>query len=134
VNTVRDAPGRGPIERQLNVGLMIVMVVAALIVAYAFVYVSASWDGEEDRTRFEALQVGIVFLFLPGVVVFLTARSARRRLQEQVVSARLYGILAGAFAILASLPILTTVIGLISLVAGLFTLTASLLLKKSRLT
>ena len=130
---VDEAPQRSPIEKQLNAGLMVVMVLAALIVVYAVAYVSTSWDGDEDRTRFEALQIAIVFLFIPGLVVFFTARSARRRLKAQVVSARLYGILAGVFAMLAAMPILATVIGLVCLVAGLFTLTASLLLKKNRL-
>ncbi|MBF4765870.1 hypothetical protein ISU07_22275 [Nocardioides islandensis] len=133
MTTANEAPQRSPIEKQLNVGLMVVMVLAALIIVYALAYVSASWDGDQDRTRFEALQIAMVFLFIPGVVVFFTARSARRRLKAQVVSARLYGTLAGVFAMLAALPILATVIGLASLVAGLFTLTASLLLKKDRL-
>ena len=133
MSTVGEAPQRSPIERQLNVGLMVVMVLAVLIVVYAVAYVATSWDGDQDRTRFEALQIAIVFLFIPGTIVFWTARSARRRLKDQVVSARLYGILAGVFAMLAALPILATVIGLVSLVAGLFTLTAALLLKKDRL-
>ena len=63
-----------------------------------------------------------MFLLLPGLVVFFTARSARRRLAAQVVSARLFSILAGVFALLAGLPLLTTVFGLVSVVAGLFTL------------
>ena len=126
-------PERNPLERQLNVGLMVVMVVAALILVYGVAYVVISWDGDAERSRFESLQVAVVFLMLPGVVVFLTARSARRRLREQVVSARLYGILAGVFAMLAALPILATVFGVVCLVAGLFTLTAALLLKKDRL-
>ena len=125
-----DAPPvRSPLERQLNLGLMVVMVVSALIVVYGVVFVVTSWDGEE-RSRFEALQLAFVFMFLPGLVVLFTARSARRRLQDQVVSSRLYGILAGVFAMLAGLPLITTLFGLAGFVAGLFTLTCALLLKK----
>lgn len=123
-------PRRRPLERQLNAGLMVVMVVAALIAAYGILYVVMGWDGDGDRSRFESLQVGLVFLLLPGLVVFFTARSARRRLLEQVVSARLFSILAGAFAMLLGLPLILTVFGPVALVAGLFTLTCALLLKK----
>ena len=119
-------------ERQLRVGLMVVQVVSALIAVYGVVYVVASWDGD-DRSRFEVLQVALVFLLLPSVVVFLTARSARRRLRDQVVSARLFSMLAGAFALLAALPLLGTVFGIVSAVAGLFTLTAGFLLRKDHL-
>ena len=111
---------------------MVVQVVAALIVVYGIGYVATSWDNE-DRSRFDALQLAFVFLFMPGLVVFFTARSARRRLRDQVVSARLFAILAGVFAMLAALPILATVFGVVSAVAGLFTLTAALLLKKDLL-
>ena len=126
------APARSPLERQLNVGLMVVMVIAVLIMVYAVAFVVTSWDGG-DRPRFEALQLAVVFLLIPGVVVFFTARSARRRLHEQVVSARLFSILAGVFAVLAGLPLLSTVFGVVCVVAGLFTLTAALLLKKDLL-
>jgi lysylphosphatidylglycerol synthetase-like protein (DUF2156 family) len=133
-NPVDDkAPPRSPMERQLNVGLMVVQVVAALVVVYGVVFVVSSWDGDGDRTRFEALQVAFVFLLLPGLVVLFTARSARRRLKDQVVSARLFSILAGAFALLASLPLLTTVFGIVIAVAGLFTVTAAFMLKKDLL-
>ena len=128
-----EAPRRGPIERQVGLGLMVVMVMAALIVVYGVGYVVSRWDGEGDQTRFDALRIAIVFLFLPGFVVFFTARSARRRLRAQVVSARLFSILSGAFAMRAGLPILGTVFGLLSVVAGLFTLVASVLLKKEDL-
>jgi len=128
-----QAPARSPIERQLNVGLMVAMVVSALIVVYGVVYVAGAWDGDGERDRFTSLQIAVVFLLLPGVVVFFTARSARRRLTEQVVSARLYGILTGVFALLAGLPLLRTLLGLVSVVAGLFTLTAALLMKKEQL-
>ena len=74
-----------------------------------------------------------MFLLLPGLVLFFTARSARRRLAAQVVSARLFSILTGVFALLAGLPLLTTVFGLVCIVAGLFTLTAALLLKRDHL-
>ncbi len=127
------APARSAIERQLNLGLMVVQVIAALIVVYGLVFVVASWDGDGGRPRFEALQLALVFLFLPGMVVFFTARSARRRLKEQVVSARLFSVLTGVFTLLASLPLLATVFGVVGVVAGLFTLTAALLLKKDRL-
>ncbi len=127
-----ETPKRSPIERQLNAGLMIVMVVALLIVVYGVAYVVTN-DGD-DRPRFEALQIAVVFLMLPGTVVFFTARSARRRLKAQVVSARLFSILAGVFAMLAGLPLLSTVFGLVSVVVGLFTLTAALVLKKEQLT
>jgi lysylphosphatidylglycerol synthetase-like protein (DUF2156 family) len=128
-----EKPVRSPLERQLNLGLMVVQVVAALIAVYAVAFVVAGWNDDAARTRFETLQVALVFLLLPGVVVFFTARSARRRLGEQVVSARVFSILAGVFAMLAGLPLLTTVFGLVSVVAGLFTLTAAFLLKKDRL-
>jgi hypothetical protein len=130
---VDEAPSRSPIERQVNAGLMVVMVLAALIVVYAVAYVARFWDGDGDLTRFEALRIAVVFLLLPGVVVFFTARSARRRLLAQVVSARLYSILSGVFAMLAGLPILGTVFGLLSVAAGLFTLVAAILMKKERL-
>jgi O-antigen/teichoic acid export membrane protein len=123
---------RSAIERQLNVGLMVLQVVSALIVLYGVFYVVASWDGD-DRPRSEAFAVGFVLLFLPGLVVFFTAMSARRRLRDQVVSARLFSILAGAFALLAALPLLGTVFGIVGAAAGLFTLTAGFLLKKDLL-
>jgi hypothetical protein len=128
-----ETPQRSPIERQLNIGLMVVQVVSALIVVYAVAFVALAWDGDGERTAVESLQVALVFLALPGAVVFVTARSARRRLADQVVSARLYGMLAGGFALLAGLPLLTTVFGMVSLIAGLFTLTAAFLLKKDNL-
>jgi hypothetical protein len=127
------APSRSPIERQLNVGLMVVMVVAVLLAVYGIAYVVTAWDGQGDHTRFESLQIALVFLMLPGVVVFFTARAARRRLMAQVVSARLFGVLAGVFAMLAGVPVLTTVFGVVLVVSGLFTLTAALLLKKELL-
>jgi hypothetical protein len=127
------APSRSPIERQLNVGLMAVMVVAVLLVVYGIAYVAGAWDGQADHTRFESLEIALVFLMLPGAVVFFTARAARRRLMAQVVSARLFGILAGVFAMLAGVPVLTTVFGVVLVVSGLFTLTAALLLKKDLL-
>jgi hypothetical protein len=133
MDDVGEKPVRGPLERQLNVGLMVVQVIAVLIVVYAVAFVWAGWDGDGDRTRFDTLQVAVVFLLLPGLVVFFTARSARRRLAAQVVSARLFGILAGVFALLAGLPLLTTVFGLVCVVAGLFTLTAAFLLKRDTL-
>jgi hypothetical protein len=128
-----EAPQRSAIERQLNVGLMVVMVVAALIVVYGVVYIAQAGDPGSERTRSEAVAVAAVFLMLPGIVVFFTARSARRRLRDQVVSARLFAILAGVFALLAGLPLLSTAFGLVAVAAGLFTLTAALLLKKDRL-
>jgi hypothetical protein len=128
-----ETPERSPIERQLNVGLMVVQVVAALILVYAVVYVALAWDGDAERSAAQSLQVALVFLALPGAVVFFTARSARRRLADQVVSARLFGMLAGGFALLAGLPLLATVFGILSVAAGLFTLTAAFLLKKDRL-
>ena len=128
-----EAPVRGPLERQLNVGLMVVQVIAALIVIYAVAFVVLAWDGDGERTRSGAISVSVVFLLLPGCVVFFTARSAHRRLRQQVVSARLFSILAGVFAILAGLPLLSTVFGVVCVVAGLFTLTAALLLKKDTL-
>ena len=126
-----QAPPRSPLEGQVKVGLMVVQVIAALLVVYGVGYIVTSWDGDSGRTRFEALEVGVAFLMLPGVVVFFTARSARRRLRAQVVSARLWSILTGAFAVLAALPLLSTLVGLASIVAGLFTLTAGLLLKRA---
>jgi lysylphosphatidylglycerol synthetase-like protein (DUF2156 family) len=126
-------PPRNPLERQLGVGLMVVQVIAALIAVYAVVFVVMAWNGDSDRTRYEALQVAVVFLLLPGLVVLFTARSARRRLTAQVVSARLFSILTGVFAMLAGLPLLSTVFGLVCVVAGLFVLTAALLLKKTSL-
>ena len=133
MDDVGEKPVRGPLERQLNVGLMVVQVIAALIVVYAVAFVWDGWDGDGERTRFDTLQVAVVFLLLPGLVVFFTARSARRRLAAQVVSARLFSILAGVFALLAGLPLLTTVFGLVCVVAGLFTLTAAFLLKRDTL-
>ena len=120
-------------ERQLNVGLMVVQVAAVLLVVWGVALVVDAWDGSGERSRFETLQVAIVFLFLPGLVVLFTARSARRRLREQVVSARLFSILTGAFAVLAALPLLGTVFGIVGVVAGLFTLTAGFLLRKDLL-
>jgi len=125
-----EAPARSPIERQLNIGLIATMAVSGFIVLYAVVYVGKSWDGRGS----EALPVAFVFLLLPGAVVFFTARSARRRLRAQAVSARLYGILAGIFGVLAGLPLVTTIFGLVSIVAGLFTLTAALLMPRARRT
>ena len=130
-STPGEAPVRGPVERQLNAGLMVVMAVAALIVAYAVLYVVLAWDGDGERTRFASIQVAVVFLLLPGLVVFFVARSARRRLAVQAISARLWSILTGVFALLAGLPLLTTVFGLASIAAGLFTLTAAVLLKRA---
>ena len=130
VDDVGEKPVRGPLERQLNVGLMVVQVIAVLIVVYAVAFVWDGWDGSGERTRFDTLQVAVVFLVLPGLVLFFTARSARRRLAAQVVSARLFSILTGVFALLAGLPLLGTVFGLVCIVAGLFTLTAALLLKR----
>ncbi len=127
-----ESPQRSPIERQLNAGLMIVMVVAVLIVVYGVAYVVT--NDRTDRPRFEAIQIAVVFLILPGTVVFFTAKSARRRLKAQVVSAKLFSILAGVFAMLAGLPLVSTVFGLVSVVIGLFTLTAALVLKKDQLT
>ena len=129
---VTESPRRSPIERQLNAGLMIVMVVAVLIVVYGAAYVAT--NDPADRSRSEALQVAVVFLMLPGTVVFFTAKSARRRLKAQVVSAKLFSILAGVFAMLAGVPLIATVFGLVSVVVGLFTLTAALVLKKDQLT
>jgi hypothetical protein len=128
-----ETPQRSPIERQLNVGLMVVQVVSALIVVYAVAFVALAWDGDGERSRAESLQVAVVLLALPGAVVFFTARSARRRLADQAVSARLFGMLAGGFAVLAGLPLLGTVFGLVSVAAGLFTLTAAFLLKREQL-
>jgi hypothetical protein len=133
MSDVDDAPRRHPIERQVGIGLVIVMVLAALIVVYGVVYLVSYWDGDEDISRFDALRIAVVFLLLPGTVVFFTARSARRRLKAQVVSARLYSILAGVFAVLVGLPILGTLFGVLSVVAGLFTLVAAILLKKEYL-
>jgi lysylphosphatidylglycerol synthetase-like protein (DUF2156 family) len=133
VSAMSDAPVRSPMERQLSIGLMVVMVAAALLIAYAVAYVAAAWDGDGDRTRSAAMQVALVFLVLPGAVVFFTARSARRRLGIQVVSARLFGILTGIFAILAALPVITTIFGLVLVAAGLFTLTAAIMLKREHL-
>jgi hypothetical protein len=133
VNAMSDAPTRSPIQRQLNIGLMVVMVAAALLIVYAVVYVAAAGGGGGDRTRAEAIPVAIVFLVLPGTIVFFTARSAHRRLAIQVVSARLFGILTGIFAILAALPVITTVFGLVLVAAGLFTLTAAIMLKREYL-
>jgi lysylphosphatidylglycerol synthetase-like protein (DUF2156 family) len=133
VDDVGQKPARNPLERQLNVGLMVIQVIAALIVVYAVAYVVDGWDGDGDRTRFDTLLVAVVFLLLPGVVVFFTARSARRRLSAQVVSARLFSILAGVFAMLAGLPLLATVFGLVCVAAGLFTVTAAFLLKRDQL-
>jgi hypothetical protein len=127
-----QVPTRSPIERQLNIGLIVVMTVAALILAYGVAFVARSWDGDAERSRSEALQIAIVFLGLPPIVVFFTALSARRRLRAQVVSARLFGILAGIFAILAGLPLVATLVGVISVVAGLFTLTAAWLLPRGK--
>jgi uncharacterized membrane protein HdeD (DUF308 family) len=132
MSAVSETAPRGPMQKQLNAALMVVMVMAALIVVYGVVYV-ANNDPDGERSQAAAIKVAAVFLVLPGVVVFFTARSARRRLKLQVVSARLFGILAGAFAVLAGLPILSTVIGILTLVVGLFTLTAALLLKKEHL-
>jgi hypothetical protein len=128
-----QASPRGPLEKQLNVGLMVVQVVSVLIVVYAVAFVALAWDGDGERSATESLQIAVVFLALPGVVVFFTARSARRRLAAQVVSARLFGILTGVFALLAGLPLLSTVFGVVSVVAGLFTLSAAFLLKKDQL-
>jgi lysylphosphatidylglycerol synthetase-like protein (DUF2156 family) len=127
---VDDAPQRSPVERQVGIGLITLMVLSALIVVYGVVYLVSSWNGDEDRTRFDSLRIAVVFLMLPGVVVFFTARSARRRLKAQVVSARLYSILSGVFGMLAGIPLLTVIFGLLTFVAGLFTLVAALLLKK----
>ncbi len=127
-----QAKPRSPIERQLDIGLMVVQVVAALIIAYAVAFVAFAWDGDGERSRVESLQIGLVLLALPGVVVFLTARSARRRLKDQAASARLFGMLTGGFVVLAGLPLLSSVFGIVSLVAGLFTLTAAFLLKKDQ--
>jgi protein-S-isoprenylcysteine O-methyltransferase Ste14 len=127
-----DAPPRSPIERQVNVGLLTVLVVSALLVVYGVAYIVNAWDGDSGRSRFEALEVGLVFLMLPGAVVFFTARSARRRLRTQAVSARLWSILTGIFTMLAALPLLTNVIGLAAVITGLFTLTAALLLKREQ--
>jgi len=132
-STPEQAPVRGPVERQVNIGPMVIMVVAALIVVYAVDFVVSAWDGDGDRSRLQAIQVSAVFLLLPGLVVFFVARSARRRLAAHAASARLWCILAGAFALLAGLPLITTVFGLVSTVAGLFTLTAALLLRRSEL-
>jgi uncharacterized membrane protein HdeD (DUF308 family) len=112
---------------------MVVLVSAALLVFYGVAFIVSAWDGDGERSRSEALAVSIVFLILPGVVVLFTAYSARRRLTAQVVSARLFSILAGIFAMLAGLPVLTTVFGLILVVAGLFTLTCAFLLKRELL-
>jgi hypothetical protein len=133
VPAVTETPQRSPLQRQLNIGLMVVQVVAALIVVYAVAFVAFAWDGDGERSAVESLQVALVFLALPGLVVFFTARSARRRLADQVVSARLFGMLAGGLALLAGLPLLATVFGVISVAAGLFTLTAAFLLKKDQL-
>jgi NADH:ubiquinone oxidoreductase subunit 2 (subunit N) len=130
---VSEAPVRGPFERQLNVGLMVVLVLMALVVVYGVVYVAHGWDGNGPHDRFTTLQIGVVFLVIPGTVVFFVARSARKRLKAQVVSARLFAILTGIFTVFAGLPIVSTVIGLLSIVAGLFTLTAALLMKRERL-
>jgi hypothetical protein len=127
---VDDAPQRSPVERQVGIGLITLMVLSALIVVYGVVYLVSSWNGDEDRTRFDSLRIAVVFLMLPGVVVFFTARSARRRLKAQVVSARLYSILSGVFGMLAGIPLFTVIFGLLTFVAGLFTLVAALLLKK----
>ena len=127
------APRRGPLERQLNVGLMVVLVSAALLVFYGVAFIVSAWDGEGERSRSEALSISIVFLILPGIVVLFTAYSARRRLTAQVVSARLFGILSGIFAMLAGLPVLATVFGLVLAVSGLFTLTCAILLKRELL-
>ena len=130
MSTVDEAPQRSPVERQVGIGLITLMVLSALIVVYGVVYLVSSWNGDEDRTRFDSLRIAVVFLMLPGVVVFFTARSARRRLKAQVVSARLYSILSGVFGMLAGIPLLTVIFGLLTFVAGLFTLVAALLLKK----
>ena len=124
-------PRRGPLERQLNVGLMVVLVSAVLLVVYGVAVAVPGGGGE--RSRSEALGISIVFLILPGVVVLFTAYSARRRLTAQVVSARLFSVLAGIFAMLAGLPVLTTVFGLVLAVSGLFTLTCAFLLKRELL-
>jgi peptidoglycan/LPS O-acetylase OafA/YrhL len=132
VSEAAKAPPRSPIERQLDIGLMVVQVAALLLVIWGGVYLASGWDGSGDRTRYGTLQVAIVFLMLPGTVVFFSARSARRRLAAQVVSARLFSILTGTFSILAGLPVLVS-IGAVNVVAGLFALTAALLLKKDTL-
>ena len=77
---------------------MVVLVSAALLVVYGVAFVASAWDGDGERSRSEALGVSVVFLILPGIVVLFTAYSARRRLTAQVVSARLFSILAGIFA------------------------------------
>jgi hypothetical protein len=133
MSAVEQAPQRTGAERQLGIGLVVVMVLAVLIALYGVLYIVSYWDGQSDLSRFDALRIGIVFLLLPGIVVFFAARAARRRLKIQVVSAKLYSILTGVFAIIAGLPILATLFGLLSVVAGLFTLVCALLLKKDRL-
>ena len=125
-------PPRGPLERQLNVGLMVVVVAAALLVFYGVAFVVSAWDGDGERSRSEAVGVSIVFLILPGAVVLFTGYSARRRLRVQAVSARLFSVLAGIFAMLAGLPVLGTVFGLLLVVSGLFTLTCAILLKREQ--
>jgi hypothetical protein len=112
---------------------LLVWVWAARVGFYGGFSVAAVCTAPAPRDRASTLGIAFTLLLLPGVVVFLTGRSARRRLRAQVVSARLYGILSGVFAVLAGLPLLGTVIGLLTVVAGLFTLTAALLLKRDTL-
>ena len=45
------APRRGPLERQLNVGLMVVLVSAALLVFYGVAFIVSAWDGHGRRSR-----------------------------------------------------------------------------------
>ena len=44
-------PRRGPLERQLNVGLMVVLVSAVLLVVYGVAFAASAWDGDGERWR-----------------------------------------------------------------------------------
>lgn len=124
-------PPTGPIAGQLRAGLLLAQLCGALLVILAVALIVFAFRGDDTDVRKEAVQVGFSLMMLPGLVVCLTARSARRRLSVGAASARLWGILTGAFTILAALPLLSHFSGALLIIVGLFTLTSALLLKRA---
>ena len=123
-------PRPDAIEVQLRIGLLLVQLLGAALFAFGLGYMFWRFSEGDPSGRAESVGVLLAFFLLPGVVLFFTARSARQRVRAHAASARLWGILSGVFALLASLPFLRLWVGPVAAFLGLFTLTAGWLFRR----
>jgi hypothetical protein len=129
---VTQPPETGPMQRQLHGGLVGVQVVGFLMLAGAAAFVVHGFLQDELSDRAADWGIAVGFLLLPGTALVLTARAALSRLARGTASARTFGILAGVFTLLATLPFVRGWGGILGLALGLFTLTAAWLQPRRR--